>query len=596
MLYTPAVLHLVGSTVDGRFELLRLAGRGGMGAVYEAIERGLDRRCAVKLLISTDAPKAKRRFLREAKLTAKISHPGVVNVFAQGTDPKTGFPYIAMEYLDGESLDQTLGKGPLSWARTKHIVLQVCRALEAAHEKGIVHRDLKPSNCMRTTIDGDEDVIKLVDFGIAKALVLDQTKLTNANTPIGTADYMAYEQAKGEKTDHRADVWSTGVLIYELVSGLLPFRGGPQNPVYRILSILEHEPISLAASVPTGAIPDGLSEIVARALCKDVNQRFQSIRELRLAIEPLATNQTIVHTKPYPSPQGSLGSIQQTKIDRPSPVGQTELDPAHIISVDSPSSEQVVSKAEAKAVPAVKHPVKGEQPVARPPEVGQAELAPADALAPDQASDNQDEQPKPASATSQTNYSLLALIVGAVAVLTILVFLWSTNSTTPPTHEKAPTVQVTTHVTPEMTSATEAEVFVDSDTTGSDMNGDSGSDATTSETTGSGSDKATASETTGDSASDNPKMKTPPKQRRLKRSEACRMITNHIDRKLDSCHSGSKPPKFEFIGHTDGRRIKSIEPVDQLYKTNRFTKCLRQVAVSFDFKASVTKKLRCTLN
>lgn len=323
------VHHLIGRTIDGRFQVVRLLGQGGMGAVFEAIQLQLDRRCALKVLLPSafEVPMAKPRFLREARLAARIHHPNVVDVVDTGTD-SDGISYIAMEYIVGESLDKTLEReGTLPWERARHIILQVCRALESAHASGVIHRDLKPANCMRMMFNGDPDFIKIVDFGIAKALQEPekQTKLTQANTPIGTVDYMAYEQAFGvDDCDGRVDVWSVGVILYELVSGCLPFRGAQvASPLQRLAAILHREATPLTSRVEMGTIPAKLPEVVHKALLKDRDARFASIAELRGAIEALPAT--------VEQPLAAIAGAGQAK----ELSGPTEIDPAAVISLHS---------------------------------------------------------------------------------------------------------------------------------------------------------------------------------------------------------------------------------------------------------------------
>ena len=292
--YGGKVLELIGKTVgSGRFEVVRLIGAGGMGAVFEAKQLTLDRRCALKVMLpaALGVPTAKQRFVREALLAARVKHDNIVDIIDAGTDD-AGLSYIAMEYLDGEGLDKTLGReGSLAWPLARHIILQVCRALEAAHSRGVAHRDLKPGNCVRISHNGDSNFIKIVDFGIAKAIhdAEKHTKLTEKDTPMGSVDYMAYEQACGlDDCDHRVDVWAVAVILYELVSGCLPFRGRQRVPFFqRLTAVLYHEPTPLSMCVPPGTVPAGLEQIIQKAMLKERDRRYQSITELREALEAL---------------------------------------------------------------------------------------------------------------------------------------------------------------------------------------------------------------------------------------------------------------------------------------------------------------------
>ena len=249
----------------GRYVVTGRIGRGGMGLVYRGVDEALEREVAIKTLISEGGfeSESRQRFAVEAKAAARLQHPNIVIVYELGED--RGIPYIAMELLSGGDLEGVLRGGePLGVLEKLDVVTQVCRGLTFAHERGIIHRDIKPSN-IRLLDDG---TAKIMDFGIAK---LGGTQLTKAGMLVGTVHYMSPEQVRGRPLDGRSDVFSVGVILYELLSGQRPFRGeGTTQILYKIV----HEdpsPLDLAA---LGVAGPGLSAIVTRALAKEPDQRY----------------------------------------------------------------------------------------------------------------------------------------------------------------------------------------------------------------------------------------------------------------------------------------------------------------------------------
>jgi serine/threonine protein kinase len=285
---------LLGQIVDGRYSIRRVIGRGGMGVVYEAEATRLGRRlCALKVLLPefTRSETAVARFTREAELAGRVKHPNVVEIFDTGTTVD-GRGYIAMELLHGESLDCTLRRdGPLPWARVQHIMIQICNALTAAHGEKIVHRDMKPENCFRVERDGDRDFIKVLDFGIAKLTDPEGNttpRLTATHAIIGTFSYMAHEQVRGEEIDHRVDVWALGVMLYEMLTGYLPFRGSNQGQIWTAISSYDPEPMQNIA--PDATIPAAAEAIMRRALARPRDERFPTVEALSRAVAEVHTD------------------------------------------------------------------------------------------------------------------------------------------------------------------------------------------------------------------------------------------------------------------------------------------------------------------
>ncbi|MBZ5711317.1 serine/threonine-protein kinase [Nannocystis pusilla] len=288
----PDYSNLVGTVLADRYRLLKRIGEGGMGSVYQAEHITIGRKLAVKVLSPEygDSPEIIARFLQEARTASMLHHEHIVDITDFGYT-KQGLAFLTMEYLEGEDLATMLAReGKQPWTRVRRILLQVCRALDAAHEAGIVHRDMKPDNCFRIKRGGNPDFIKILDFGIAKVIVdgtasgrVDRQKMaTEAGTLLGTPEYMAPEIARDQKPDARVDVYSVGVVMYELLTGSVPFKG--QTFMATVAMQMVDEPEAPRKRAPDAGIPETIEKIVLRALSKDPNERFQTIREFADAI------------------------------------------------------------------------------------------------------------------------------------------------------------------------------------------------------------------------------------------------------------------------------------------------------------------------
>jgi tRNA A-37 threonylcarbamoyl transferase component Bud32 len=268
----------LGRDLDDKYTILEKLGQGGMGAVYRAEQRGLDRQVAIKVINAhrVAEPDVIKRFLREAKLASRLSHPNAVAVidFGQTDD---GVCYFVMELVTGRTLaDVFAAEGVFPPERLVRIAAQICDALERAHALQIVHRDLKPSNAM--LLDQGRDFVKILDFGLAKSLASgDATAMTITGALLGTPAYMSPELALGQPCDGRTDLYSLGVMLYLLGSGRLPFQ-----------STSPHELISLHGTEPapkmTG-IPRALARVIDRLLCKDPADRYPTAAAVREALE-----------------------------------------------------------------------------------------------------------------------------------------------------------------------------------------------------------------------------------------------------------------------------------------------------------------------
>ncbi len=262
--------------IDGRYRILRMIGRGGMGEVYAARRRHLDDDVAVKRLVpSQDTPTNRQRFAIEAQAAAHIRHPNVVRIFDYGVDGVLG-PYLVMELLEGPTLAALCDGAPLPLPRALAVFAGVCAAIEAGHRRGIVHRDLKPANVIVSTADDGRELVKVLDFGLALDLRLVERGITTPGTIIGTVSYMAPEQTDGRAASTATDVFSLGVLLYELVTGRLPFTGG--SAVETLLAISGGRYPSPRAVVPT--LPDRVVAAIDAALARDPAARPSSPERL----------------------------------------------------------------------------------------------------------------------------------------------------------------------------------------------------------------------------------------------------------------------------------------------------------------------------
>jgi eukaryotic-like serine/threonine-protein kinase len=263
----------------GPYQIVQVVGHGGMGIVFKAFEPTLRRFVAVKVLAPQLAvhPVARERFAREARAAAAVTHANVVTVF--GVDEAGGWPYLAMQYVAGQSLQQWLDRqGPPPVPEILRIGLEIASGLAAAHAKGIVHRDIKPANILLRAEDGR---VKITDFGLAR--MADDARLTQTGLLPGTPQYMAPEQARGKKADQRSDLFSLGSVLYTLCTGRPPFRGGAPLVVLRRLA--EETPPPVRTLNPN--IPEGLARLIARLHAKDPASRFASAAEVAQRLREL---------------------------------------------------------------------------------------------------------------------------------------------------------------------------------------------------------------------------------------------------------------------------------------------------------------------
>src|SRR5260221_11759566 len=266
----------------GNYKIIQKIGAGGQGTVYKATDLKLGRTVVVKVLPAELTVKAAnlKRFEREARLASSLDHPNICTIFDM--DEANGLHFIAMQYVEGRNVRQLVNGRPLELESTLRIAIQVTEALVAAHARGIIHRDIKSGNIMVT----DAGQAKILDFGLAKLLDeseaatsgIHQTETPETGVPYGTATYAAPEQARGDRVDARADIFSTGVLLYEMLTGTWPFRGKSTIDVRH--AVIYDQPKPLAVARP-GTTPARLQEILDKAMQKEPRGRYQKIDELR---------------------------------------------------------------------------------------------------------------------------------------------------------------------------------------------------------------------------------------------------------------------------------------------------------------------------
>jgi serine/threonine protein kinase len=286
----------VGSVVD-KYAIVRLLGKGGMGAVYEARHVALMRRVAVKFLLPELARnrELRHRFENEAKAAGRLEHQNVTAMTDFGVAPD-GSPYLVMEFLHGEDCSKLIRRqGPLPVARVADIVTQACRGLSAAHRAQIIHRDLKPENLFLTRAGDGRDLVKVLDFGIAKLRLADGSFTTGTGAIFGTAHYMSPEQARGSSdVDGRTDVWALGAVLYELLSARKAFQGDQFLAV--IDHILNRPPDALETLRPD--LPPALVDLVGRALTKSAAERLASVEALAEKLAPFVADRHPVPAAP----------------------------------------------------------------------------------------------------------------------------------------------------------------------------------------------------------------------------------------------------------------------------------------------------------
>ena len=260
---------MTGATIS-HYKVLDKIGEGGVGVVYKAEDLHLRRTVALKFLSENALANRqdRERFQREAQAAAALDHPNICTVY--GIEEADGQVFIVMAYVDGPSLSKLVKSGPLSLEQALDIGAQIAQGLQEAHESKIVHRDIKSANILLSS----KRQVKIGDFGIA--LLTDRSRITQSGTSLGTVAYMSPEQALGKRADRRSDIWSLGVVLFEMVAGRLPFGGKHEHVI--TYSLLNEEPNPLGTARPN--LPAGLERIVSKALRKEPEERYQHVDDM----------------------------------------------------------------------------------------------------------------------------------------------------------------------------------------------------------------------------------------------------------------------------------------------------------------------------
>jgi serine/threonine protein kinase/formylglycine-generating enzyme required for sulfatase activity len=435
--------RLLGTVLAGRYMVVQKVGQGGMGAIYKAVHTKMDRICALKLLtsISGDNEAAQARFSREAKMASRIDNPHAVTIYDYG-EAEGGIPFLAMEFIDGKPLSHLLStEKPLPLDRVIRITSQIAEALSAAHAMGIVHRDLKPDNVMLARKGGDEDYVKVLDFGIAKAVTDDgQDNLTKTGYVLGTPAYMSPEQLSGEKLDARSDIYSLAIMVYEMLSGRLPFEGDNQQAV--MIKRITSDPTPLRMVEPS--ISDSIERVVMESLARDRERRVTTVdafaKALRLA-QQTGTQEIGGHTTQAMGHEGagqetqawaSYQAEQNARQPSPGPVAAGD-DQAKTIAVGKQTnvmSEPLFNSASGKTTPNQASPQKtflygqpeGTGAEGKPGKDGPIE--PTVEIAPNAGRKQPVESKVIVSTPARPRWVVYAAAVAAVAALALIIFLF----------------------------------------------------------------------------------------------------------------------------------------------------------------------------
>jgi len=346
----------IGQEILGQFRILEKLGQGGMGSVYKAEQPSMDRLVAVKILHPRLAsrPDLVTRFKREARAMSRLTHPNTVRVFLYGEMEMGGALYIVMEFLDGPDLMRALRReGPMDVKRAARVMVQVCGALEEAHNAAIVHRDLKPENVVLTTQGGIQDFPKVLDFGLAKIRDMPQHRvggpiLTQQGMVFGTPEFMSPEQAQGLELDRRTDIYSLGVIFYEMISGKLPFK--VQNPMDFVAHHIKSPPIPIHERAPERQFGPLVWPVIARSLEKDPNRRYQTAVEFAASLSTLLDGQA-TSAASFSLPPGASVPASSVSVVDTSPRVPAVRPGAAVVPAARPAPASAPAPAPAPAVP-----------------------------------------------------------------------------------------------------------------------------------------------------------------------------------------------------------------------------------------------------
>src|SRR5690349_2217121 len=325
----------------GKYTVTRALGKGAMGMVYEGFDPVIERKVAIKTILSehleeADMEEAIARFKREAQAGGRLQHPNIVAVYEYGNDGGTAF--MVTEYVDGDELKRILGSGrSFEIIEVFEIMKQLLTALDYSHKQGVVHRDIKPANLM-VILPGPK--VKVMDFGIAR---ISSSNLTQVGTVVGTPTHMAPEQLMGIPADGRVDLWSSGVILYELLTGASPFLA--DTPAAVMHNVLQADPVPPSSLNP--AIPRGFDGVVARALAKKADERFRTAREFQAALLMALQGKSVTATMTLKT---------QTAMKAPEPVPVLAVSPESLAEIErslsrhmGPLAKVLIKKSRAEA-------------------------------------------------------------------------------------------------------------------------------------------------------------------------------------------------------------------------------------------------------
>jgi serine/threonine-protein kinase len=356
---------LIGRVINDRFKISALIARGGMGKVYRAEQAPLGRVCAIKVLNPNYAgehdPEFHKRFFLEASIASKLTHPNTVTIFDYGKTEDDIY-YMAMEYLEGHTLHRAIREaGHFPEERAAHVARQICRALREAHSLGVIHRDLKPANIFLVEHGDETDFVKVLDFGLVKNVSGDGKgeDLTQTGLFMGSPKYMAPEQIRGDKVDARTDIYALGIIMYEMITGKVPFDR--PNSVNILMAHVNEDAPALRQMNPNVNVSPAIEDTVARCMAKDPDQRFRSMDEVLAALKrvgggTLTATISGVGTGEYRALSGSGSGPQATNANGISGSNPAFLSPSASDPGSIPSPLAVPSDSPAAGAPLMSQP------------------------------------------------------------------------------------------------------------------------------------------------------------------------------------------------------------------------------------------------
>ncbi len=347
----PSPDPLIGRLVSDRFRVLSLIAKGGMGRVYRAEQIPLGRTVALKVLhVSYEGirdDEFRKRFFLEAAACAKLSHPNTVTIFDYGQTDDDVF-WIAMELLEGRTLRRAIHEGrPFTPERTVRIARQIARSLRDAHRAGLIHRDLKSANVFLVRREDDADTVKVLDFGLVKVLDAGSEEITKTGLFMGSPKYMSPEQVRGDVLDARTDVYSLGVIMYEMLTGKVPFEGPTSTSI--MMAHMHDAVPTLSERNPSVSVPEGLERIVMRCLSKTREDRFESMAALTDALNDWAADNSVSVIQSEPPEAPGPDAIAAPAVAAGVVVPPAPQVPRDVESVPPPDSQSVLDRAARKS-------------------------------------------------------------------------------------------------------------------------------------------------------------------------------------------------------------------------------------------------------